>query len=525
MTSKQLLSVVVWLSAMWVATAQNADCALIVPPNPLSAQGLATPFYLTALDPAAGPCNQANPAQTTFVQGSIIDLDTGKAYVYNPLVIDAGTRPYIAPVVPQLPCNYVAALWFGTNAATLTLLNTPNTNSLTQGMCVNGGGHNFTVFGQFAYCNAVEFFAVANRFVQSGQLVVPQVGKAKDGLQCPTVRDFAVIDQDQSDNVDTKYLLKAGSQTKVVQDTRANRRALGDFTVLVNPSDNLLVTDFILPAIGCRPWTLPDLADPGTFKPALPYNEILASVRQSPPQALIPVGDPMVLDGNGATDLNKLNDYRLGVDQPVVVCASEASTTTYCANFACIAPFRFQLDSRYFARFASPAATSPNLLSFLIGRFNGAYTILGCDKLLHRPSPLINALDANGNVLDNAFNNLGSYQHRYCSSSHSSSSSDFTGDLSTYDQCSGQSEGPPDHGYDYISNDSHYGHSSSNSGGDNNGGSSGDNNGDDSSSSGDNNGGDSGDNNGGDSSSSGGDCSSSGGSSSSGGHRRGGDRH
>src|SRR5581483_8684579 len=49
--------------------AVNPNCTLIVPANPLSAQGLATPYQLTATDPANGPCNEANNNQTAFVQG------------------------------------------------------------------------------------------------------------------------------------------------------------------------------------------------------------------------------------------------------------------------------------------------------------------------------------------------------------------------------------------------------------------------------------------------------------------------
>ncbi len=39
------------------ATTDNMNCTLIVPANPLSAQGLATPYQLTATNPANGPCN------------------------------------------------------------------------------------------------------------------------------------------------------------------------------------------------------------------------------------------------------------------------------------------------------------------------------------------------------------------------------------------------------------------------------------------------------------------------------------
>ena len=80
------------------AAAVNGDCTLIVPPNPLTAQGLATPWQLVATNPNNGPCNQANKAQTTFVQGAIFDPATGQISIYNPLVIDQGTKTLLAPV-------------------------------------------------------------------------------------------------------------------------------------------------------------------------------------------------------------------------------------------------------------------------------------------------------------------------------------------------------------------------------------------------------------------------------------------
>src|SRR5438874_11724793 len=97
------------------AQAVNGDCTLIVPAQPLTAQGLATPYQLVATDPANGPCNEANKAQAAFVQGAVIDTATGQISIYNPLVIDQGTRPAAAPIVPKLPTNGVVALWFGFN--------------------------------------------------------------------------------------------------------------------------------------------------------------------------------------------------------------------------------------------------------------------------------------------------------------------------------------------------------------------------------------------------------------------------
>ncbi len=99
----------------------NGDCTVIVPSQPLSAQGLATPYQLVATDPANGPCNESNKAQAAFVQGAVINPATGQISIYNPLVIDQGTQPAITPAVPQLPANGIVALWFGSNGNTLTL--------------------------------------------------------------------------------------------------------------------------------------------------------------------------------------------------------------------------------------------------------------------------------------------------------------------------------------------------------------------------------------------------------------------
>src|SRR5712691_552577 len=80
--------------------APNPDCALIVPANPLTAQGLATPYQLLAANPKNGPCHQANPVQSAFIQAAVVDPATGKISIYNPLVTDKRRQPAKAPVVP-----------------------------------------------------------------------------------------------------------------------------------------------------------------------------------------------------------------------------------------------------------------------------------------------------------------------------------------------------------------------------------------------------------------------------------------
>ena len=101
--------------------AADPNCTLIVPVNPLTPLGLATPYQLTATDPAEGPCHEDNQSQAAFVQGAIINPANGQISIYDPLVIDAGSTAAVAPVLPTIPANGVVALWFGFNGNDLTL--------------------------------------------------------------------------------------------------------------------------------------------------------------------------------------------------------------------------------------------------------------------------------------------------------------------------------------------------------------------------------------------------------------------
>ena len=379
------------------AAGVNGDCTLILPSQPLTAQGLATPYQLTATDPANGPCNEANAGQSAFVQGAIIDPATGQIAIYNPLVIDQGTQAAIAPKAPMLPANAVVALWFGSNGTTLSLLGTDS--NLSEAHCVNG--LNGSIFGQFSACNAPAFFAAANAAIKAGKLVVPPLGKGKDGLSCPSTRDFSVIDQDQSDNVTTTYLITGNGQT--AQMTAANSAQLQNANIQANGSDERLLAVALDGALGCTPWTAPDLADPGHNVPALPLNELQAAALQANPVALVPAGDPMV-QVNGKPNLQKVNDYRRSVDQPAARNMADASTKTYCTNLMNIAPERMMFDAPLTKAAASPDPNAANsLFTFLAQRFNtswGATGGLNCQGILNANSPIVVTTDANGVAID-----------------------------------------------------------------------------------------------------------------------------
>jgi hypothetical protein len=69
--------------------AASMNCILAVPANPLSAQGLATPWQL------GDGCSMANAGtEGAFVEATIL-APNGSVQVYNPLVITAGTQPAV----------------------------------------------------------------------------------------------------------------------------------------------------------------------------------------------------------------------------------------------------------------------------------------------------------------------------------------------------------------------------------------------------------------------------------------------
>jgi len=492
-------------------TTDNVNCTLIVPADPLTAQGLATPYQLTATNPADGPCNESNPNQTAFVQGAVIDKSTGQISVYNPVVVDQGTQAAVTPTVPTLPANSVVALWFGFNGATLsfagadqvsstassatatatsatatpaatstaaptssataaataalqahvrraghhhgkgtatatavptatTATATPSATAtatstspgsvtspavtgtqpaagadtaaasgtpdaiLQQNNCIAGEdiAGTFSSFTQVGACNAVAFFQATNNAITAGQLTVPNPGTATDGQPCETTRDFAVIDQDQSDNVTTEYLANANGQ--IAQDTAANAAASPNATVLANGSDNGLIDFHVDLALGCTPWKVADLASAGSTATALPLDELQAAAfagRSGGPAALVPLNDPMVLDNNGNQNTGKTNTYRSIVDQATLNAGE--TPAEYCGDMESIQGVRLQQDVNLLRAAASPAAgMADNLFDFLAMRMQQSFTNLNCQNF-GLQNDVSTTVDGNGVVVAACF--------------------------------------------------------------------------------------------------------------------------
>ncbi|CZR58029.1 uncharacterized protein PAC_07919 [Phialocephala subalpina] len=379
-----------------ILNATVLDCFVTLPANPLTAAGLSTPFLLKA------PCSQSVGTQQAFAEAAIFDPATGAISIYHPLIIDAGTQPAAAPVVPTLPAGAAVGLWFGFNGGTLQLLDTNGADAnasptLKGANCINGlPGTQGDVFGQVSWCNAQQWFTAANAGIASGKTVIPDLGVDKLGNACPTSRSFEITDACPSDNVPTQYLLLPSGQ--LAQDTAANRAANPGATVINNASDEALLTNILDPIIGCTPYTAPSVDNPGTNVPALALSELQASAKQAAPIGLVPLNDPdCLLTSSGTVSTAKTNAYRLGVNQPIVNTTATGALVPYCQDMVSVAPAFLKGFQTAFSNTASPdLGVGNNLFTFLSNRYLMSLTQLTCPPSAIPFQPVVCTLDGNG---------------------------------------------------------------------------------------------------------------------------------
>ena len=373
------------------SSAVEDTCDIVVPAHPLTAKGLATPYQLTGpagTTPEASGCQMINSLNLgAFVQATILDPRTGKLSVYNPLVITAGTKPAVAPVVPKLPKNAIVTIDFGFNG-TILLQSGATPQALSEGNCTDGMPK--SPFGQVSFCNGANFFNAAFRMEQSGRLHVPAAGMSKilvpsagslgTGRQCPTTRNFDMIDQDPSDNVTTKYLIDpATGQT--AQDNAANAARMKGARVLVNGSDNALIDNFLDPALGCTPFMAPDLGNHGAMSTSQALDELFAARNQPKNAALIPENDGMVLDNGGSWDQAKTDLYRAQIGQAPVDSQTNAdsSPAMFCQNMLNVQTPFIAANEKTLSAWPSPVPTvGDNLYTFLANRLASSFDNLNC---------------------------------------------------------------------------------------------------------------------------------------------------
>ncbi|HXU65281.1 MAG TPA: hypothetical protein VN962_26460, partial [Polyangia bacterium] len=322
----------------------------------------------------------------------------GQIQVYNPLVINQGTTPAVAPVAPTIAAGSQVILSLGFNGNALALVGP----GARQGNCIDAFGN--SIINQTPQCNAANFYRMANAEIARGTLTVPPAGTGQDGQACQTTRDFALIDQDQSDNAVASYLFDAATGQSA-QATAANAAAMANATTEANGSDNGLLDKFVDVALGCTPFTAPNPTNPAGQSASQALNELSARANQKGTIALVPVNDPQTLVG-GNFSIGKTNAYRIETDQPQLPFRTNTSRNAaqYCQNMVNIQTPRLKLDAAMETGTASPVpALGNNLANFLAARLSASFGNLNCQNF-GLTNPVTLTVDGNGVATAATFN-------------------------------------------------------------------------------------------------------------------------
>ena len=349
----------------------NTTCDIIVPANPLSAQGLATPYQLTGpggMTPAQSGCEMSNAAKLgAFVQATILDPATGTLSVYEPLVVTQGTRPDTPGLKlnpPVIPADAVVTIDFEFNGTHLVQVGaTPTT--LADAHCVSGQAG--SAFGQTSFCNGVNFFNAVQQAERKGFLKVPSPGTSNaivpsggdlgTGRSCPVISNFEVAGLDPGESVTTTYLLNPLTG-QTAQDNTTSLSYIAGATLLHGNSASAVLDQYVDPILGCTPFEVPDLssANVPAFSEAL--DEIAAEAYPPKTAALVPETD------------------------------KSSSPAMYCQNLVDIQTPFLAANQKLLATGQSPVtATADNLLTFLANDLSVSFTRLGCQQF-HLADPV-----------------------------------------------------------------------------------------------------------------------------------------
>ena len=347
--------------------ADSTNCTVTVPAHPLTARGLASPWVL------GDGCTWENGGtEGVFIDATIL-APNGQIQVYNPLVINQDSTPAVAPTPPTIAAGSQVILSVGYNGGALALVG----RGARQGHCLDAFGN--SLIDQTPQCNAMNFYRMANAEIRRGLLKIPAVGTGKDGQACQTTRDFALIDQDQSDNAVASYLFNPDTGQSA-QATAANVAAMPNATAESNGSDNGLLDKFVDPALGCTPFTAPNSTNPAGASASQALNELSARANQKGTIALLPVNNPQLLVG-GQFSLGKTNMYRAETDMPLLARNTnlDRNAGQYCQDMINIATPRLKLDAQFENDTASPVPDlGNNLTNFLAARLSGSFDNLNC---------------------------------------------------------------------------------------------------------------------------------------------------
>lgn len=365
-------------------------CGVVVPENPLSYQGLNTPYILKSLNNKTDDCSVLKQRSTVFIEIVIFDIVSSTFYIYNPLVVnDLGQIKNIIKT-DQLPVHNVVGIWFGSNDVTFKLLD--SNNSLHFGDCVDG--YNNSVFGNFAYCNAKIFFETVDKY----KFYIPDIGKTINDFDCLTTRSFEFNQQYHISSVVSSYI--------IYQDQKVAIKSFNNLSifepplyVIINKSNGRILNSYISIATRCNTFIGYDFIDQYNRKSSIVLNELQGSLDKQ--QIFIPSTHPSVMM-NGYPDLNKLNLYRIGLNQPVVTGIHINDSIIYCNGIYNKTPVFLYNHYDLLTNYNTPDDTlGNNLINVMISRFLSSWNTYDCGNILKVPFPIKYEKDYNNVIVSN----------------------------------------------------------------------------------------------------------------------------
>jgi len=196
---------------------------------------------------------------------------------------------------------------------------------------------------------------------------------------------------DPDDGVPTQYLITANGNP--IQKTLNNMK-LNIQGEIANDGDHRLVSSFVQAATLCQGWLVPDAADPGVKRAAIPMNVLQATSFQGMPVEVLPSTDPMTTV-NGMADITKHNLYRKGIYQPQINNLIEADPAVFCRLYGNITFNRMKSLAVGLKNTVSPAGAGMTLFDFMKTRASTTYAALNCQNLIGLPDPFVNLMKFN----------------------------------------------------------------------------------------------------------------------------------
>jgi hypothetical protein len=151
------------------------------------------------------------------------------------------------------------------------------------------------------------------------------------------------------------------------------------------------------PALGCQPFTAPDLSQGGTPGTSQALDELSAARSQAAPVALVPMNDEMAMVGSHFS-VAKTNLYRASVGQPAISPGNNKadSPAKYCQNMVNIQTPFLAANQALLASGPSPVpSVGDNLLTFMANRLSMSFANLNCQNFGLK-NPVTVTLDSNG---------------------------------------------------------------------------------------------------------------------------------